>query len=103
MEIVKVKNGQIEVAKELVKEIVEFEKQALQMKLKQEELKASLKKAMEENNIVFWETEGLKVSYRRASERTTVDSKRLKKEVPDIYEEYSKTSQVASSISLSIE
>ena len=105
MELVKVVNGQILVAEEIINEIVDFEKKALEMKLKQDELKKNIKEAMEKNNITKWESPDgrLKVTYRSATTRTTLDSKRLKEELPDIYEEYSKTSEVASSISIKVE
>lgn len=105
MELVKVENGQVVVAQEIIDSIVEFEQKALEMKLKQDELKEKLKVAMEKNGITKWESPDgrLKVTYRSASTRTSIDSTRLKKELPDIYEEYSKTTDVASSISISVE
>ena len=105
MELVKFENGQIVVAQEIINAIVEFEKQALEMKLKQDELKQKLLEAMEENNITNWETPNgeIKVSYRKPSTRTTIDSTRLKNELPDIYEEYSKISKVKSSITMKVE
>lgn len=105
MELVKVENGEIVVAQEIINEIVDFEKKALEMKLKQDELKKNIKEAMEKNNITKWESPDgrLKVTYRSATTRTSLDSKRLKEELPDIYEEYSKTTEVASSISISVE
>ena len=105
MELVKVEQGQIVVAQEIINAIVQFEKQALEMKLKQDELKQKLLEAMEENNITNWETPNgeIKVSYRKSSTRTTLDSKRLKEELPDIYEEYSKTTAVKSSIVMKVE
>lgn len=105
MELVKFENGQIVVAQEIINAIVEFEKQALEMKLKQDELKQNLLEAMEENGITNWETPNgeIKVSYRKPSTRTTLDSKRLKEELPDIYEEYSKTTAVKSSIVMKVE
>ncbi len=102
-ELVKVENGQIVVAQEVVNQIVEFNKEKLKMDLVEKELKEKLKEAMENNNVTKLEFGELKVSYRNASTRTTVDSKKLKEELPDIYEEYSKTSNVSSSISISVE
>lgn len=104
MELVKVEKGELKVAEEIIKGIVEFEKQALEMKLKQDELKESLLKAMEENEITNWESPNgeITVSYRKPSTRTTLDSKKLKEDMPDIYEEYSKTSNVKSSITLKV-
>lgn len=103
MELVKVENGKIVVAQEVVNQIVEFNKEKLKMDLIEKELKEKLKEAMENNNVTKLEFGELKVSYRNASTRTTVDSKKLKEELPDIYEEYSKTSNVSSSISISVE
>lgn len=103
-EIVKVENGQITVAEELVNKIVSFQKKALEMKLIEDDLKNKIKTAMEENGIdKGFQVGELKISYRKPSTRVTVDSKKLKEELPDIYEEYSKTSNVSSSISLSVE
>lgn len=101
-ELVKVENGKIEVAKELVKQIVEFQKVKLEMDLKEKELKNSLKEAMEACGITKWTTDGLCATITSASTRTTLDSKRLKEELPDVYEEYSKTSNVSSSLRLII-
>lgn len=41
---------------------------------------------------------GLWFTYREGTIRTSLDTKKLKEDHPDIYEEYSKTSKVASSI-----
>lgn len=100
MELVKVDNGKIIVAQEFTKAFAEFKKQALEMELKEKEVREALKKAMEENEIYSIEDDFIKVSYRNATTRTMVDSKRLKEEKPDIYEEYSKTSNVSSSITI---
>lgn len=104
-ELVKVEKGQIVVAEDIINSIVEFEKEALKMKLKQDELKENLKKVMEENGITKWESPNgeIKVTYRNASTRETLDSKRLKEDMPDIYEEYIKISDVSSSITLKVE
>jgi len=106
--LVKVENGNITVAEELVNKIISFEKESLKMKMIADDLKAKIKTAMEENGIdkgfsIETEEGSLKVSYRKPTTRTTLDSKKLKEELPDIYEEYSKTSEVSSSISIKVE
>jgi predicted phage-related endonuclease len=105
MELVKVENGQVVVAQEIVNQIVNFKKEMLKMELLENQLKEEIKEAMEKNGIVKWTSPNgeLKVVYKKAYTKTTVDSTRLKEELPDIYEEYSKTSEVASSISISVE
>lgn len=99
-ELVKVENGEILVAQDFTKAYAEFQKKALEMDLKIKEVKEKIKTAMEKNNKSFYEDDFIKISYRKATTRTSVDSKRLKEELPDIYEEYSKTSNVASSVSV---
>ncbi len=103
MELVKVENGQVVVAQEIVNQIVNFKKEMLKMELLEKQLKEEIKEAMEKNNVTSLEFGELKIKYRSATTRTSLDSKRLKEELPDIYEEYSKTSEVASSISISVE
>ena len=99
-ELVKVENGEIVVAQDFTRAYAEFQKKALEMDLKLKEVKEKMKIAMEENNRLTYEDDFIKITYRKASTRTTVDSAKLKKELPDIYEEYSKTSNVSSSISV---
>lgn len=101
-ELVKVENGKIEVAKEVVKQIIDFQKVKLEMDLKEKELKKVLKEKMEECGITKWSTDGLCATITSATTRITLDSKKLKEELPDIYDEYSKTSNVSSSIRLII-
>lgn len=101
-DLVQYENGALTVAQEICKKIAEFERQALEIELKKKELKEALKNAMEEHNLSTFENEYIKVLYRKASERVTIDSKKLKEECPDIYEAYAKSSQVASSITLEV-
>ena len=99
-ELVEYKDGRILVAQDFTKAYAEFQKQALEMEMKVKEVKEKLKNAMEEHGVLSYEDEYIKVSYRKSSVKKTIDSKKLKEELPDIYEEYSKTSNVASSISV---
>jgi len=69
----------------------------------EKELKAGLKEAMEQKGIKKFIINGLCANIKEATSRTAIDSKRLKEECPDIYEEYSKTTSVASSITLTFE
>lgn len=101
-ELVIYENGAIVVAQEICKKIAEFERQALNIELAKKDLKEKLKNCMEEHGISSFENEYIKVLYKRPSERVTVDSKKLKEELPDIYEAYTKTSKVAGSITLEV-
>lgn len=95
----------IEIAKDYINQIVSFEKLKAEMDLKEKQLKEDLLNAMKNHNISSWQTDDgvIKAIYKPAYSRTSIDSKRLKEELPDIAEEYSKAVQVSESISLSIE
>ena len=97
-ELVKVENGKIVVA--FTRYYAEFQRQALEMDLKLKEVKEKLKQAMEDNEVLNYEDDFIKVIYKKAYTKQTIDTKKLKEELPDIYEEYSKTSNVSSSISV---
>ncbi len=101
-ELVKVEDGKILVSQEFTSEYAKFQSMVLDMDLKLKEVKEGLKKAMEEHNILTYEDDFIKAIYKKESTRTTIDSKRLKEELPDIAEEYSKTTPVSSSVSVEV-
>lgn len=105
MELVKLENNQIVVSDSLVNALKEFEKKRVEIEIQEKQLKEELLESMEKYGITNWQTEdgSIKAVYRSASTRTTIDSARLKNELPDVAEEYSKTTNVKSSVSLTIE
>lgn len=68
------------------------------VELADKEVKQSAKDFMEAKGKSNITAGGLYFEYRKATTRTSLDSKKLKEDLPDIYEEYSKTSPVASSV-----
>lgn len=80
--------------------LAEAELKATQEKI--DALKEFLLAQMEANNIKKWETENILVTYVAPTERKSVDSTRLKAEKPEVYNEYSKVSEVKSSIRIKI-
>ena len=101
-EIVKIENGQVVVAQEIVNKIIEFNKAKKEMEYQEKLLKEGLMEAMNQVGLKKFIINGLSAVIKDGTTRTTVDSKRLKEECPDIYEAYSKTSEVKSSIVLTI-
>ena len=102
-EIVKIENNEIIIKEEFIKKYKEFKKVQLEMEIAEKEFKEELKNAMEligKENIIL---DGFSASLRKGSTRTTLDTARIKKELPQIYEEYSKTSETPSSIILKVE
>lgn len=100
-ELVKIENNEITVNNEVIEKIKEFNKLKLAIELKEKELKENLKKAMEEVGLKKFSTNGFNATIKNPTTRTSLDTKKLKEELPDIYEEYSKISEVAGSIVLS--
>ena len=99
--LVEVKDNKISVSEETIKKIRGLEEVRLEAEMMMKELKEELIEKMEANGITeSFETNGLKVIYKSPTKRNTLDSKKIKEDLPDIYEKYSKTSDVKSSVSL---
>ena len=103
MELIKVKDNEIELAEKVVTDLKNFKKLKVKMELVEKQLREELLEAMEEHNITNWQKDGITVTYKKPCVRTSIDSTRLKKELPDIAEEYSKTTNVKASVELDIE
>lgn len=102
-ELVSIENGNIVVPTEVVEQIKEFQKVKAKMDIMEKELKEGLKSAMELVGMKKFIINGLCASIKEPYTKTTVDSKKLKTDYPDIYEECSKVSEVSSSITLTFE
>lgn len=105
MELVKVENGQLQVAQEIISEIVEFEKTKKEFEKKQNEFKELLIKAMEENNIKQFksESDGLTITYVAPTTRIGVDNKKLQEEYEDIYLQCLKETPIKASIRIKVD
>lgn len=68
----------------------------------QENLKQFLMQQMAENGVKKWETDNIIVTYIAPSFRCSIDSKKLKEEMPEIFNKYQKESEVKSSIKIKI-
>lgn len=103
MELVTINNNEIIINQNFINEYKEFKKLQLKMELAEKELKEILKEKMQEIGKTSIIKDGISVIYKKGTTRTSIDSTRLKNELPDIYENYSKTSDVSASISISVE
>ena len=101
-ELVKVENNQIVVSSDFINDYKKFQELKLKMDLAEKEIKQEVKELIE-SGVAIAPSEEIKITYRKASTRTTLDSKKLKEDMPDIFEEYSKTSKVTSSVSINVE
>lgn len=101
-EIVKVEEGKVVVAEEIINKIIEFNKAKKEMEYQEKLLKEGLMEAMNEVGITKFIVNDLSAQIKAGSTRVTIDSKRLKEECPEIYEAYSKESEVKPSITLTV-
>lgn len=83
----------------IIKELKEKEEE---LKNKNEQIKEVLKNKMEENGLKTYENAYVKLTYIAPTKRNTIDSKKLKEELPDVYMNYCKVSDVKSSIRMTI-
>lgn len=81
----------------IIKECEERKKKAEEQA---KSIRDKLLTAMEENAMLSLETDNVKVTYVGESTRTTVDSSRLKEELPDVYEKYQKKSKIKPSLKI---
>lgn len=65
-------------------------------------MKEKLIEAMEQYNVKKFENDSVKFVYVEPTTRTSVDSTKLKKEQPEIYEKYLKTSNVSASVRITV-
>lgn len=101
-EIVKIENNEIIIPNELVQRIIEFKRMQKEMDYQEKLLKEGLMKALNTIGKKNFSVNGLSATIREGSKRTTLDTKRLKTECPDIYEAYSTTSETSPSLILTV-
>ena len=68
----------------------------------EKELKQKLVEAMEAYGVKSFENDQIKMTYVAPTTRSTLDSAKLKKDHPDIVEQYSKTSNVSASVRVTV-
>lgn len=100
--MIKLENGEYGLVSDAINTIVEIEKQIKDLKALQDSYKENLLKEMEENNVLKVDTEKLLISYVAPSTRETLDSKKLKEDLPDIYDLYVKFTDVKSSLRIKV-
>jgi predicted phage-related endonuclease len=82
--------------------VIEYEEQAKYYKERQKELREGLLNLMLEKGLKNWESDNLKFTVKAASTREGLDSKKIKAELPEVYEKYKTTTQVKESLIIKI-
>lgn len=102
MELIKVYGEAAILDGTTAKHIAEFEKMAKEIKAKEDELKKAILTEMESKGIIKLETDELTISYVAATDRETFDSKKLRTDNPDLYDEYIRMSTIKPSIRIKL-
>ena len=87
---------------EISDKIAEFERSIKKLKEQEDLLKQSILEEMEAKGIVKIENDDLLISYVAPTDRETFDSKKLREDNPDLYDEYIKITKVKSSIRIKV-
>ena len=101
-ELVKLENGEYGLVKDAVDTITTIENEIKKLKELQDNYKEQLLKVMEENDILKIEIPELTITRKAPTTRETLDSKALKEDMPEIYDEYVKISDVKGSITIKL-
>lgn len=99
MELVRVENGNITVAEEVMKKLHDFQVMKAEMDLQEKEIKQAMLNAMEKNGIKSFENDFVKIAYKAPTTRKTVDTNELKAQ--GLYDMFTKESPVKASVTLS--
>lgn len=76
--------------------------QKKQIEEQEKEMRIQLMAAMEKYGVKSFENEDVKFTYVAPTTRTTIDSTKLKKDLPEVAEKYSKTSNVSASVKITV-
>ena len=101
-ELVKLENGEYGLVKDAVDTITTIENEIKKLKEMQDNYKEQLLKVMEENDILKIDIPELTITRKAPTTRETLDSKALKADMPEIYDEYVKISDVKGSITIKV-
>ncbi len=82
--------------------IAHIEEQKKVAEAQAQELRALLMQAMERNGVTSFENEKIKLTYIAPTTRTAIDSARLKKDLPEVAEKYTKTSNIKANLRITL-
>lgn len=86
----------------IIKSIAALTLQKKKIEDQEKAMREQLKEAMEKYGVKSFESDTVKFTYVAPTTRTTIDSKALKKDLPDVAAKYSKTSNVSASVKITV-
>jgi hypothetical protein len=87
---------------DVLKAITDITVQKKKLEEQEKLMKEKLLQAMEEHGVKSFENAKVKFMYVAPTTRTTIDSKKLKADHPDIAKAYSKTSNISASVRITV-
>ena len=91
-----------EKAAAVIQSIADIAKQKKELEELDKEMRRQLEKAMDAFEIKSFENDLIKITYVEPTVRTSVDSAKLKKKYPEIFNECSKNSEVKGSVRITV-
>ena len=101
-DLITYENGNYILKQGVGRRLAEYEKIIKRLKEQEDDLKNRIMSAMEEYGVIKIETEDVTVSYIAATAKESFDSKKLKKDNPDLYDEYCNLKPVKASIRIKL-
>lgn len=99
-DIIRIEDGQLAV--QTIEYIRATEARMKKEKEEYDAFKAELLQAMEQNGVVKIDTDEVLINYVTSTNRETFDSKAFKADMPDLYNEYVKFSEVKPSVRIKV-
>lgn len=86
----------------VIKKIAALTIQKKKIEDQEKEMRAQLLKAMEQYGVKKFESDSVTFTYTAPTVRNSIDSTKLKKELPDVAAKYMKTSNVSASVKIEV-
>lgn len=87
---------------DVIKAISDICTQKKKLEEQEKKMKESLQNAVEQYGVKKFENEVISVTYVAPTVRNTIDSAKLKKELPDVASKYNKQSNVSASVGITV-
>ena len=100
--LIKVENNTALLNPDVSIKLAEFERMVEEIQNKQKELKEKILAEMEKRGILKIETDELTISYVAPYSKESFDSKKFRKDNPDLYDEYVKIGTVSASVRMKL-
>ena len=100
--LTRVNNDTAELSVQASNRLAEIESTIKAAKEAEEEIKRAIKEEMEQAGVISVETDKVKISYIRGSDRESFDSKAFRKDNPELYDEYVKIIKVDPSVRITL-